>query len=84
MAGMQQGIVWPHGMMTAPALINGTMLNHMPSAMMPQGKLTGFEFKIRKYHFFENFVPIEIDVISRNSDKIVRNFRRPRDTPVFF
>lgn len=36
MAGMQQGIVWPHGMMAAPALINGTMLNHMPSAMMPQ------------------------------------------------
>ena len=68
MAGMQQGIVWPHGMMTAPALINGTMLNHMPSAMMPQGKFTGFEFKIRKYHFFKNFVS---SVISRKSDKFL-------------
>ena len=36
-AGMQQGIVWPHGMMTAPALINGAMLNHVPNAMMQQG-----------------------------------------------
>ena len=39
MAGMQQGIVWPHGMMANPALINGAMLGHMPAAMMPQGKL---------------------------------------------
>merc|ERR1712242_204204 len=37
--GMQPGFVWPHGMMTtaaAPTLINGAMLNHIPSTMMPQ------------------------------------------------
>ena len=44
--GMQPGFVWPHGMMTtatAPTLINGAMLNHIPSTMMPQGKRTEFD-----------------------------------------
>ena len=52
--GMQPGFVWPHGMMTtaaAPTLINGAMLNHIPSTMMPQGMHNHLRFCLPRVSF---------------------------------